>query len=184
VRLEGFDNEADAIAMARYMLNTPRLRPATYELEVPPSAALVARGGALVAVTNDTLSEHHGVGRVVAGGTTTVELDTAVPLVNEPYVEEVLDIHAVADVWQLGLRSSAALQRADHTVDVVPLTCTTGTSATLVFATPQDHVTEDTLVAVGPAEQQSLRLIVRNVAPQEGLTARMVLIDEASELFA
>lgn len=184
VRLEGIDTEAAAIAMARYMLSVPALRRASYGLDVPPSAALICRSGSLVAVTSDSLSAHHGFGRVIAGGQDEIELDTSVRLINEPEVHAVTDIHDVPDVWLLGQRSAAAIQREDHTVDVALLDCVTGEDSTLIFETPQDHVSEGALVTVGPAQTQSLRLIVANITPKPGLEAHMTFIDEAPELFA
>jgi len=183
VRYEGIDTEAAAIARAEYDLAVLERRAATYSADVPPEA-IVSRRGDLVAFSHDSLSARHGEGRVIAGGASGVILDTVVPLVSELELYAVSDVYDIADLWDAGQQSAAAVRRADGTVDVVALTCTTGTSDTLTFAAPTTHIDEGDLIAVGPVETEILRLVVASITPQSDLMASMSFVDEASELFA
>ncbi|MCA2014468.1 phage tail protein, partial [Cereibacter sphaeroides] len=149
VRYEGVDTLAAANARAGYDLAVLTARACTYGLETPPEC-IVSRRGDLVAVAHDILSEQHGFGRVIAGGTDEIVLDAAVKLINEPTVDLVEDFSAVENVALLGLVSAAAIQRADGTVDVEPLDCETGETDVLIFANPTTKVLKDQLVAVGP----------------------------------
>lgn len=183
VRYEGVDTEAAARARAAYDLEVLTRRSCTYALETPPES-IVSRRGDLVAVSHDILSEQHGFGRVIAGGADQIVLDAAMPLINEPNVDDVTNFDAVQNVDLLGLVSAAAIQRADGTVDVEPLDCVTGETDVLTFASPTTHVDEGQLVAVGPLATETLRLIVAGVTPDDQMGAALTLIDEASELFA
>jgi hypothetical protein len=68
----------------------------------------------------------------------------------------------------------------------VGLTNATGQDDWLMLASPQApaDLPDGGLVAVGLIDNATRRMIVYSIEPQEDLTARLTLVDEAPELFA
>ncbi len=116
---------------------------------------------------------------------TSITLDCAVSITNEPDLLAVTDLLAVSDMLLLGMRSGASsAPRTPGTVRV--LTNASGEHTTLTLATPipATDVYEGALVSIGAKGQEVLRLIVFSVEPREDFTATLTLVDEAPELWA
>lgn len=181
VRYEGVTNLDKVNERAQYDLKTPVARGTTYTFDAAVDS-IVCRRGSLIGVQHDSFSSHVSFGRVVGGGTTSIILDTVVPVLNEPDVDEVVDFDAVDDVDSLGLVSAIAIRREDGSAaDVIELSMTTGETDTLLFASAQDYVLEGTHVAIGPRDSEVRRMIVTGITPKDDFQASISCFDEASE---
>lgn len=185
VTYEGLVTEAEVTARALFDQSQTDLRDVFYTLDAP-AEAIVCRRGSLVGVQHDSLDAQTGAGRVIditlngAGLITSLVLDSAVPISNEPDLLSVTDMLAVPDMLALGRPTGAAIRR-DGSRTAHALSNATGMSDTLVFATPiaATGINIGTLVTTGPLARELLRLIVFSVAPKEDLTATLTLVDEA-----
>ncbi len=191
VTYEGPVTEAEVTARAIYDQEQSRYRSTFYSLDTPVEA-IVARRGDLVGVQHDLLSQYAGSGRITnwtlngLGQVTSITLDCAVSIVNEPEMLSVTNLLAVPDMLALGTRSGAIIRGPNGPSAVRILTNATGEASTLTLATPipAAEVYEGALVSIGAAGQEVLRLIVFSVEPREDFTATLTLVDEAPELWA
>ena len=191
VTYEGPVTEAEVIERATYDQLQAKYRATFYTLDAPVEA-IVARRGDLVAVQHDLLSQYAGSGRITdwtlngAGQVTSITLDSAVSIVNEPDLLAVSDLLAVPDMLDLGKKTGVIIRSSSGPSPVRALSNATGQTSTLTFATPipAADVYEGALVAVGPTGSEVLRLIVFSVEPREDFTATLTLVDEAPEIWA
>lgn len=183
VTYEGVTTEAEARRRALYDLRQLEARGTFYKIDVPPEA-IICRRGSLVGLVHDSLLRQSAAARVLEGGTTSVVLDTIVPTVLEPHVDDVADFDAVANVDDLGVVTAAVVRRSDGSVATHALANATGESDVLTFASAVDPVAAGDLVAVGPLHREQRRLIVLAIEPRDEFEASMTLVDEAAELFA
>lgn len=189
--LEGIVTEAAARARATFDLAQAERRSTFWSLTAPVEAIVCQRGD-LVAVSHDLMSRWMGSGRIIAqmlndaGQVTAIRIDATVDLVNEPEFFAVTDLFAVPDVFVLGQTSGIVARGTDGPAISVGLTNATGQDDWLMLASPQApaDLPDGGLVAVGLIDNATRRMIVYSIEPQEDLTARLTLVDEAPELFA
>lgn len=184
VRFEGVTTEAAARARAEYEMAVYERRSSVYSWRMPVEALLLRRGS-LVAYSNDHISERHGYALVTAGGTTEITLDTIVPLINEVRPRAVtVPFRTVGRIRNLGLVSGVEIRRADGTVDIADLTCVTGETDVLVFADALDvAVPEGALIAVGPRDRVTTRLLVQDISWNGDEVATIEAVPEAPEIW-
>jgi hypothetical protein len=184
VRFEGVTTEAAARARAEYEMAVYEQRASVFSWKMPVEALLLRRGS-LVAYTSDQISDRHGFALVTAGGDETITLDTVVPLINEPRPRAVVvPFRTVGRIRDLGLTSGCEIRRPDGTVDIVALDCETGESDVLVFADALvDPVVEGTLIAVGPHDTVTRRLLVQDISWQGDEVATIEAVPEAPEIW-
>ena len=191
VAYEGLVTAADVTDRAIFDLRQPELRGTFYSLEAP-AEALVCRRGSLVGVAHDMLTRWMGGGRVVdmtfngTGLVTSLTLDSTVETVNEPDFMAITDFMAVADVLLIGQSSGVVIRGPSGPGAAVALNNATGVSDTLELVAPMaaNAVELGSMVTVGLAGHEILRLLVFAIQPHENLTATLTLVDEAQELWA
>jgi hypothetical protein len=183
VRYEGVTTEEDAIARATYDLAQLEKRSVLFSVTAAFDV-LSCRRGSLVGFVHDAVARNTGFGRVIAGGTQNILLDSSVAFGNEPDVWAVTDIWVVADVWALGERTEADIRYPDGTIVTVGLTNATGRGDSLTFAAPQTYVPAGSLVAARVLAPEYRRMIVFDMKYKDDQTASLTLIDEAPEIFA
>lgn len=185
VTYEGLVTEAEAIAKAIYDLAQLEQRSVFFSLEAP-AEAIVCRRGDLVGVQHDALELYSGSARVIditfdgSGDITAIRLDGAVPVRNTGDLLSVTDLLAEPDILSLGAQTGALIRRTTG-ITVHELATATGDTDTLTFATPIDPTGIDlgALVSVGPLASEVKRLIVKDIEPDQDLTATITLVDEA-----
>lgn len=191
VTYEGPVTEAEAVARARYDLDQGRYRATYYSLEAP-AEAIICRKGDLVGVQHDALTEHQGSARVVqvavdgGGNATALTLDCDVPVLNEPNLHAVTDLHGIADLHMVGLVSGLVLRGSSGPTAVLALSGASGETDTLTLAAPLTAglAYVGALAVVGPAQRTVLRLVVTEIEPREDLTALLSMVDEGPEIWA
>jgi hypothetical protein len=130
---------------------------------------------------------------------TSIVLDAEVDLTSRTGMEAEPDLLAVTDITELGVTMGCAIRRSDGTISVHALSNSEGMTDTLTFPAgtvfnitttpgpfdsgPIPAIAEDCLVVVGELGSEYLRMIVSEITPGPDLTARLVLVDEAPELW-
>lgn len=191
VNYEGLVTEAEVRARATYDLAQPELRGTYYTIEAP-AEAIVCRRGSLVAVQHDSLDRHMGAARIVsietdaAGDCIALQLDAAIPILDGPVWADIADLAAVPDMSAIGARSAVRIRRDGGAITLHALAGPAGSSDRIqpVEPIPADGLSIDTLVAVGRAGAEVLRLIVWSMEPREDLTWTLTLVDEAPQLWS
>lgn len=187
VTYKGLTTAGQAQARARFDLAQAEARGTFYYLDAPPEA-IVCRRGDLVGVTHDVLTRQAGSGRVlsktiVGGNITALTLDCAV------------EIAAGDPTFGIIIR------RADGTFSTHAITNGAGEHQTVTLATPVANSTvtvasgfdtqvvpavgEDdagALVVWGPSTQETVRMLVFGIAPNDDGSFALTLVDEAPDL--
>jgi hypothetical protein len=164
-------------------------RPATYALDTDIES-LVCRRGDLIGLSHDVIQPRAGFARVkdvlVSGPNVTgIEVDSELQLSTGTDFFALTDVFAEPDIFLVGTEFGAAIRLADGTVITKKLS-STGLTDTLNFETPfttPAALIEDCLVVVGETSQEYGRFIVKELIPQQDLTARLLLVAEAPELY-
>lgn len=191
-QMRGHTSEAAAVARAAFDLKQARLRKARYSFVLGLDGFLVRRGD-IVGIASDVLDRKTGFGvikTVTRNGSNQV---TAVTLDNRiSWSAAQTDFGAAGDVDDLldaedtAQTMAIAIQKLDGTVIQKDVTDTTdGTTATMATPFVDDDVVVGLLVATGISGRVFRRARVLAVEPGDGIeTRRVVLVDEAPELFA
>lgn len=203
VTYEGLIDTTKIEARGRYDMRQGQYRSTFYVLEAP-FEWVVCRRGSMVAVQNDILTHHSASARIKtvttsAGNVVSIVLNTEVDVYNTADMTSVTDVLAVTDMLAL-MKMGVSIRRTDGTISTHALSNVDGTTATLTFATPfaddtwtsgspydsgaVHDVEPGCIVAVGPLDQEYIRLIVTEISPGPELTARLTMVDEAPELWA
>lgn len=183
IRYEGVTTEAAAIARARYDLAQLELRATLFSVDVAQDA-IVCRRGSLIGLVHDAVARRGGFARVMDGGVTGVRLDDTVECSNEPDVYAVADIHAVPDVWSLGLKTEAQIRYPNGDIVSVGLSNASGVTDELQFDAPVSPVPEGSLIATSILATEYRRMIVFGMQFKQDFEASLTLVDEAVEIFA
>lgn len=187
INYEGIVHEADAIRHAEYDQMQAQLRSTFYSWDCAAESILCRRGD-LIGVQHDMLSAHAGSARITGietdtqGNITALQLDSPVPIEAHPFMDEVPDLSAEANLALLGLQSGAAISRA-AAVTVHPVAASDGLWLTFSPAIPPTGIAEGALVVTGPIGREYLRLIVFGVAPKPDFEATITAVDEAPQLW-
>lgn len=203
VTYEGLIDTTKVETRALYDLRQGIYRSTFYMLEAP-AEHLVCRRGSLVEVAHDLVTQKTGWGRIisrvlVSGNIESITLDSKVQLYNTIYLDASTDLSAETDLSTLGMTPGCNIRRTDGTETTHTLSNVTGETETLTFATPipDDYtagsiydggtipeVADECLVVVGAVGFITTRHIVMEIRPDpENLSASMVLVDEAPELW-
>lgn len=203
VTYEGLIDTAKIEYRGRYDMRQGQYRSTFYVLEAP-FEWVVCRRGSMVAVQNDILTHHSASARIKtvntsAGNVVSIVLNTEVDVLNSADMTSVTDMLAVTDMLSL-MKMGVTIRRTDGTVSTHALSNVDGTTATLTFAAPFaddtwaspspfdggtiHEVDPGCIVAIGPLDQEYIRLIVTDISPGQDLAARLTMVDEAPELWA
>lgn len=198
VTYDGIGTEAAARKRALYDFGQMVYRSAFWNFEAPAEAAK-ARRGSLIAVNHAVLDRQQASARIrsteIAGGKlTALLLDAPVRVYNEPMMEDIADMTAVADMAVVGMQSGVSVRDADgDQIAVGRIAGASGKRRRLELAVPIDIdlddedeplIREDNLAWVYSIANVSRRLIVANVEYDEDLVASISGVAEAPELFA
>lgn len=204
----GLDTFAAIEARAAFDLKQARARSTFYSWESPVEA-IACRRGSLVGINHDTLKHHSGSARIksieydVNGDISSITLDSKVEVKNKPKMLAISSILGVTSMLDIGARTAFAVRRTTG-VSTVHVTdaATDGETATLVPDAPLTRQTTDgsiydiadgnstidqiepgCLVAIGPRENVTTRVIVADMRFSKDLTANITAVDEAPELW-
>lgn len=134
-----------------------------------------------------------------AGDIGTLLLDAEVKVFNEDDMHDTADMHGVTDMHEVGLISGVAIRETDGAVSTHTLSNATGWTDRIKLATPVavttetggpfdggsvDSIAEGCLVAIGIAANEYNRMLVFEVLPGPDLTARIIAVDEAPEIWS
>lgn len=198
VTYDGIATEAAARRRALYDFGQMVWRSAFWNFEAPAEAAK-ARRGSLIAVNHAVLDRQQASARIrdteiVDGKLTALLLDSPVQIFNEPMMEAVADMTAVADMALVGMQSGVSVRDADgDQIAVGRIAGVTGKRRRLTLATPinlnldgedEPLIREDNLAWIYSIANVSRRLIVANVEYDEDLVASISGVAEAPKLFA
>jgi hypothetical protein len=192
VAYEGITTEEKAIARAAFDLKQAKLRSKYYRFTAP-AEHIICRRGSIVGLSFDEFEEAMGQARIVAlqynslGMIEGAVLDGAVPVLNEDDIFAIDDLFAADDIFTLGKSSSAAIRCHDASITGPhPITASGSAANYIEFTSPftDNTVKEGDLIVVGTASRVYKRAIVFSVLPQNDMTAELVCVDEAPELFA
>jgi len=173
----GIDDRDQAWREGRFHLAQQRLRREVHTISVDFEQLCCERGD-LVALQHDVIAVGIGSARV---RTVTINLAGTLAL------GVTLDAALVFEAGHTyALRARRVLGGAQRT-DLYPLLPIAGETATLSFATPPlpaDAPQVGDLVAVGELGRETLRVLVRDIAPRPDLSAVLTLIAEAPGVHA
>ncbi|MBY5974951.1 phage tail protein [Ferrimonas balearica] len=191
VTYEGLVTEAEVRERVAYDFANARRRGTTYSLTAS-AEAVVCRRGSLVGVQHDMLTRQAGQGRVLdweldeAGEVMALTLDDGIPLLNEPFMDEVPNLAAEPDLSVLGARTGLVLRRTDGTMTTHEVSTPTGRVTRLELSAPTSEagIDHDILAVVGRKASELRRMIVFAIEPRDELTFDLTLVDEAPEIWA
>lgn len=204
VTYDGLIARADIVRRATFDLAQAEKRSTFYTFDTS-AEAIVCRRGSLIGVNHDIVTAHYGYARIkdviIDEGTVTgLVLDSQVEIKYEADVLGTLDILDVTNVLDLGLQSAVAVRKTSGETSVHTLSINTETAYTdeVEFLTPVSvrgiagsihdrynvpEIDVGCLVVVGLAGSEYKRLVVSEIQPSVDLTAKLVCVDEASEIF-
>lgn len=187
VTYKGVTTAQQALARANFDLAQAEARSTFYYLDAPPEA-IVCRRGDLVGVTHDVLTRQAGAGRVLsktvaAGNITALTLDCAVEIAaGDPAfgiiirrADGTFSTHAITNGAGEHQTVTLATPIANSTVTV-----TSGFDAQTVPAVGEGDA--GALVVWGPVTQETARMLVFGVAPNDDGSFALTLVDEAPDL--
>ncbi|MEO0720855.1 MAG: hypothetical protein AAFY43_01765, partial [Pseudomonadota bacterium] len=183
--------EAEVRRRVRFELASIKGQSTIYSVTAPPEAIAMKRGD-LVGLTHDTLFRQAGAARVASwttngsGELTSLTLDDNVTIANEPDVLNVVDMLTVENVLDLGARYFVTIRARNGSPEFHELSNPSESTNVLTLLTPavSTAVHQDALIAVGPLGSETVRVILTSVEPQDELTARLTLVDEAPQIWA
>ena len=186
VEFSALVTEADVRQRADYDLNTQDFRGVFYDWDAP-SEAIKCRRGDLVQMNHDMLSEQHASGRIIDIELDAAGLVTAVLVNNDMPALDFLDWDEIEpedwetlDMGTIGLSAGVVL-RGDS---ISTHTATTdGPVITLDTPVAIAGLAFDDLAIVGPARNEGVRLLVRDMRPRDDLTWTITAVDEAPEIW-
>ena len=189
IRMEGLVTEARVRARASFDLAQLRAR-ATVTKWVTSINAIRCRRGSLVAVQHPILTRRTGAARIRAvlrdasGLVARIQLDAAVPVVNDADLRAVADLRTVADMRDLGGQTGVAIVGPDGETRVYGLADPSGMTdlLTLVSPAPAEEIGEGCGVPVGPLGTEYHRLIVTDIRWGRRMEATISAVDEAPDL--
>jgi len=198
VEYEGLTTEAAARARAEYDLTQVVARSAFWSFKAPVEAIMCKRGD-LIGINHDVINRTHASARIIdvyveAGNVTGVELDSTVPLYNEPDMHDVVDMHEVDDMHLVGLVSQISIRQSDGTESQHSVDGATGSRSTVMFVTPvaieadpedgEPVIRYDNLVKIGKPGNIAMRLVVASVSYDKDYFGQLTAVAEAPELWA
>ncbi|MBR9764151.1 MAG: hypothetical protein GYB53_11655 [Rhodobacteraceae bacterium] len=191
VTYEGLVTEAEVRERVAYDFANARRRGTSYSLTAS-AEAVACRRGSLVGVQHDMLTRQAGQGRVLDwelnedGEVVALTLDDSVPVLSEPFMDEVPNLAAVLDLSVLGARTGLVLRRTDGTMSTHEVASSTGKATRLELLEPTGEagIDADILAVVGRKASELRRMIVFSIEPRDELTFDLTLVDEAPEIWA
>lgn len=189
VTYSGIVTEPQAVARAQFDLAQAVARGTYYYFDAP-AEAIVCRRGDLIGLTHDVLTTQAGSARIkskiLSGGNITgLVLDSAV------------EIAADSPPVSMGI----IIRRQDGTFSTHPISNGAGEHTTVTLTTPVPDATvtvtsgfdtedipavgegeDGSLVVWGPSTQETKRMLVFGITPNDDLTFSIAAVDEAPEL--
>ena len=188
----GITDETKVRERADFDLKQGKHRSTFYELTAPVESIRCRRGD-MVAVQHDIIASRAGFARITAvtldgsSDIQSIDLDSSVSASNETELLSVADVLDVDDMLDVGRQTGVAIRRTDGTVTVHEVSNVTGDATTLTFSPSipaTATIATGCLVSVGNLGVEYLRLIVSAITPGPDLTANMVMVPEAPELWS
>ncbi|GLI23496.1 hypothetical protein GGQ86_002966 [Xanthobacter flavus] len=206
VTYSGIVTEPQAVARARFDLAQAVARGTYYYFDAP-AEAIVCRRGDLIGLTHDVLTRQAGSARVKAkitsgGNVTGLVLDAAIYVTAASFgaITDMSEVDSLADVGVLG-PVGIIIRRQDGTFSTHRITEGMGWHETVTLQTPVPDATvtvasgwdteavpaigeaeDGSLIFWGPVDEETKRLLVFGVTPNEDLTFSIVAVDEAPDL--
>lgn len=206
VTYAGLTTEPQAIARAQFDLAQAVARGTYYYFDAP-AEAIVCRRGDLIGLTHDVLTRQAGSARIkskiISGGNVTgLVLDSAIYVTAASFgdITSMEDVESMADVGVLG-PIGIIIRRQDGTFSTHRITEGMGWHTTVTLETPVTDATvtitsgwdseevpaigeeeDGSLIYWGPVDEETKRLLVFGVTPNEDLTFSFVAVDEAPDL--
>jgi hypothetical protein len=190
--------ETDAVrARAQYDLDQADLRSIFYYFDTDIEA-IVCRRGSLIGVQHDVLTQQMGDGlikkKILNGDNeiVAIELDSTIPISNEPDMHAVTDMHAIKDMHKVGLKTGIAIRRNDGTISTHQVADPTGESDVIHLAdaigdtdaivAQANDPKRPSLVTSGKLGTVYRRHLVSGITPGKDFQASLTSVDEAPEL--
>lgn len=188
ITIEGIVEQTKVVRRMEFDAAQLRYRPATYVIDTDIEY-LVCRRGDLVGLSHDVIQPRAGFARIKeininAGNVESILVDNELQLSTGTDFFALTNVFTEADIFITGIEFGVAIRLANGSIATHQLS-SVGLTDLLEFATPfatPATLLEDCLVTVGEVSQEYGRFIVKEVAPQNDLTARLVLVQEAPEI--
>ncbi len=192
VRYDGLVTEADAIDRANFDFRQARHR-FVYYYGSAPAEAIVCRRGDLVAVQHDVIAAHAGYARIkeivtLSGDVTGLVLDGTIPVPDEDAFSAAASaLSSYSSAFETP-RTGVAIRCLDGTLLTAEITALSTASSIIEFVTPFTDpglsvLAPDCLVVSGPLGSEYSRLKVLDINYRKGLTAEIVFVPEAPEIW-
>jgi hypothetical protein len=194
---DGLVTRAKVAARAKFDLDQAEARGAFYYLTADLES-LVSNRGSLVGVQHDAIihrtSSAYIRRKILSGSNITgLELDSEIPIVNEPAMELVPDMTLVPDMEKVGIQTGITIRRSDGSLSTHTLSTATSETDTVTFVTPvadaasiesleSSYERSGSLIVSGYVGTLYRRCLVSGIVPGPDLTFALTLVDEAPEL--
>lgn len=190
---EGITRASQVRRRALRDLRAARMRSLKYTFGTHQSQ-LNIRKGSIVGLSHDVLTDTYATGRVksfTASGGNLIDLTLNADLLDLPpssWGTNFLDVDnalRIGNVLTLsGPDLSAQVELLDGTVTTAPIASIDGRKLTISGTVPVSSALEKTcLVAVGPAERVTRRVILADISPADDLHATVTCVDEAPDIY-
>lgn len=204
VTYAGIVTEPQAIARAQFDLAQAVARGTYYYFDAP-AEAIVCRRGDLIGLTHDVLTRQAGSARIkskiLSGSNVTgLVLDSAI-YVNAETVGDITSMEDVEYMSDVGVSIGIIIRRQDGTFSTHRITEGMGWHTTVTLETPVSDATitvtsgwgtedvasigeeeDGSLIVWGPVDEETKRLLVFGITPNDDLTFSIVAVDEAPDL--
>lgn len=203
VTYRGIVQEAKAITRGLFDIAQAQYRTTFYDLETQMEW-IRCRKGSLVLLENDVLDHHYDRARIVSytqsgSNITQIVLDHPVMVYKNSSIDTITDISAVTDISESGVTTGITIR--NNNGDLITLTISNSAGETntlnispayanpLITGGPFDSgsirtISEENLVIIGAITKLNKRMIVYSIIPQEDLEAKLILVDEAPEIWS
>jgi len=195
IQYDGLVDEADVRARAAFDLLQSKVRMTFYKGKADLESIVCQRGD-LVGVQYDIIDRYAGFSRIQSisrsgGNITGLTLDGTVPVTTGTDIKDSADLSVAGDIADFGAVTGIAIRmKGGNGIITKQITSTSdGETTAITFATPfadpgASQIDVGCLCTLGRIGSEYKRLIVYSITPNVDMTADMIFVDEAPELFS